>query len=80
MKRLKLILPIIIIAFLIVGCESKKIRNAEEFMILEDWENCIANLKAEITDNPRNLKVRIFENLLTYLYLYSQYCASLQYP
>jgi len=56
MKRLKLILPIIIIAFLIVGCESKKIRNAEEFMILEDWENCIANLKAEITDNPRNLK------------------------
>lgn len=44
------------IGILLVGCESKQMKHAKDFLSLEDWVNAGEKLELEIKNNPKNLK------------------------
>lgn len=46
---------ILVLSFLIlISCESKEMKTANTFILLEDWKNAIEKLDLEIKNNPKN--------------------------
>lgn len=55
MSKLYLLL-MFIISIIILGCESKEMKDAKDFISLEYWENAVEKLQLEIKNNPKNVE------------------------
>ena len=56
MKSLYLFLFILMISIIFIGCESKEMKDAKDFISLKDWENAIEKLQLEIKNKPKNVE------------------------
>lgn len=56
MKLTRLLILFALVGVLLIGCESKNMKNAKDFIDLKDWVNAIEKLQSEIKDNPKNIE------------------------
>lgn len=56
MKLTRLSIIVIFVGILLIGCESKNMKNAKDFIALEDWVNATKKIQSEIENNPKNIE------------------------
>lgn len=56
MKKLLKNIVIIFLCLFVIGCESKEMKDAKDFISLEDWENAVEKLNLEIKNKPKNIE------------------------